>query len=78
MMSRLTNLWCARNAPANSAGSTLIGFVEIFFPTLPMVLLMLAVYLVDIFLWQSFFFLCGKDVQFFPQYPDAPMNPDYF
>lgn len=56
----------------------LIGFVEIFFPTLPMVLLMLAVYLVDIFLWQSFFFLCGKDVQFFPQYPDAPMNPDYF
>lgn len=56
----------------------ILGIAQIMAPSIAMILVMFFVYLVDIFIWQCFFFMCGKDVQFFPQYPDAPMNPDYF
>lgn len=56
----------------------ILGVAQIIVPSAGLILFTFGVYLVDIFLWQCFFFMCGKDVQFFPQYPDAPLNPDYF
>ena len=60
------------------AAPVVLGFAMLFVQASALVAATFAVYLVDIFLWQSFFFLCGRDVQFFPQYPEAPMNPNYF
>ena len=60
------------------AAPVVLGFAMLFVQASALVAATFAVYLVDIFVWQSFFFLCGRDVQFFPQYPEAPMNPDYF
>lgn len=58
--------------------ATLLAAVEIAIPTSGMIGVTFAVYVIGLFIWQCFFFMCGKDVQFFPQYADAPMNPDFF
>jgi anaerobic dimethyl sulfoxide reductase subunit C (anchor subunit) len=55
-----------------------LSIIQIVAPGMILIMTTFVVYLVGISIWQCFFFLCGKDVKFFPQYPDAPMNPDYF
>ncbi len=55
-----------------------LGFALLFVQAPALVAAAFVVYMANIFVWQSFFFLCGRDVQFFPQYPEAPMNPNYF
>lgn len=57
---------------------TFFAAVQVAMPTSAFIGITFVVYLIGIFVWQCFFFLCGKDVQFFPQYADAPMNPNYF
>lgn len=51
--------------------------VLLFAPTAALSACVFVFYVASIFAWQCYFFMCGKDVMFFPEYPEG-MNPEYF